>query len=254
MKLRHAVRRKENLPPLKRLAVFVAQHAAACADRGQHPVVRTQQEKRPHRMAVVSRHFAEVHRIERHGDRADAVLREHKTEELSKLLRVERSIAQNFHKLVHHAAEDAPQLRRFLGALGLAGGKELLRARLKRFAQTDLVKIAVQRADLVLRRAAAAHALMQMCKGRLYTCAQIVHCLEPRARFVRPLRAIAVRVRRPRRLARPHRAADLPLERVVFQDVALVHRQPRKPRLETAEHVLVFKPARRRIECAEQQR
>ena len=60
-------------------------------------------------------------------------------------------------------------------------------------------------------------------------------------------------MRGPGRFARPHRAADLPLERVVFQNVTFFRRQPRKPRFQAAEHILVFKTAACRIQRTQQQ-
>ena len=158
MKLLHPVRREEDLLPLERLAVLVAQHAAAVLRRRQHAVVRAEQEQRAHRVAVVSRHFAQVHRVERHGDRAHAVLRQHKAHQTRKLLGVEDRVTQDFHKLVEHTAKNAPQLRRFLGALGLARGEKLLGLRLQDLRKFDLLQIAVQRAHLLLGLAAAAHA------------------------------------------------------------------------------------------------
>ena len=104
----HPVRREEDIALLERLAVLVAQHAAARFRRGQHAVVRAEQEQRAHCMAVVSRHLADIHRVERHRNGADAVLRQHQPEELRKLLGVEHGIAQDLHKLVHHTAENAP--------------------------------------------------------------------------------------------------------------------------------------------------
>ena len=61
-------------------------------------------------------------------------------------------------------------------------------------------------------------------------------------------------MRRPGRLARPHRAADLPLERVIFQNVALRHAEAGETGLEAAEHILVLKASAHRVKRAEQQR
>ena len=93
MKLLHPVRRKEDLVLLKRCAILVAQHTAAVLRCGQHAVVRAEQEKRSHRVAVVSRHFAKVHRVERHRDRSHAVLCENQTHQARKFLSVEGSIS-----------------------------------------------------------------------------------------------------------------------------------------------------------------
>ena len=158
MKLLHPVRREEDLLPLERLAVLVAQHAAAVLRRRQHAVVRAEQEKRSHRVAVVSRHFAQVHRVERHGDRSHAVLCEDQTHQTCKFLGVEGRVSQNFHKLVEHAAKNAPQLCRFLCPLGIARGKKPLGLRLQGSRQVHLFQIVVQRAHLLLGLAAAAHA------------------------------------------------------------------------------------------------
>jgi len=125
---------------------------------------------------------------------------------------------------------------------------------LQRLRQIDLVQIVVQRAHLLLCRAAAAHALPKVRKRPLYACSQFVHGCEPRSRLVCPVRTVAVRVRGPGHFARPRRTANFPFERVVFKEVALLHREARKPRFEAAEHILIFKSARRRVERTEQQR
>ena len=61
-------------------------------------------------------------------------------------------------------------------------------------------------------------------------------------------------MRRPGRLARPHRAADLPLERIIFQNVAFRHAEAGEAGLEAAEHILILKASARGVERAEQQR
>ena len=254
MKLLHPVRRKEDLVLLKRCAILVAQYAAAVLRRRQHAVVRAEQEKRSHRVAVVSRHFAKVHRVERHRDRPHTVLCENQTHQACKFLGVEGRVSQNFHKLVEHAAKNAPQLCRFLCPLGIARGKKLLGLRLQGLRQVHLFQVVVQRAHFFLRRAAAAHALFQAQKCSLHACAQRIDRFEPGSRLVRPVRTVAVRMRRPRRFPRPHRAAQLPLERIVFKKIALFHAKSGKAGLETAEHILILKAAACSVERAEQQR
>lgn len=55
-----------------------------------------------------------------------------------------------------------------------------------------------------------------------------------------PRRAIAIRVLRPVDIPQPHLPVDLPLQHIVFQPVALLHRQSCEAGFQPAEHVVVL--------------
>ena len=253
MEHRRAVGREPDIVLLQRDALLLPQHAGAALHRGQHAVGRAEQEQRAHRVAVVARHLGEVHAIERRGDRADAVLRQDQPQEPRKLLAVDGGVAQDLHELIQHAAEDRPQLRGLLRALGVAGLKQALRLLLQSFRQLHILQIPIERRDLLPRRIVA-QPLIEPCERRADARAQGVDRGEPRLGHFVPRDAVTVGVRRPCNVPHPHLPADIPGEGVVLEQVALLRAESRKAGLEAAEHVLVLKPARGGVQRAEHQR
>ena len=204
-------------------------------------------------MAVIARDLAAADLIQRRRDRTHAVLGQHKAEQARKLLRIQLVCAEDADKLIHHAAQDRPQLRQLLSALRILRSKALRRELLKLLRHGELLQISVQRAHLLGRRTAAADTLCQAYKGPAHTLSQGVDLLQPRAALVIPPRAVALRVRRPGGITCPHAAADLPLEHVVFQHVALLAADTGQSCFQAAEHVFIFKLSCCGVQRAEQQ-
>ena len=252
--LRHTVGRKAHVERLERRAVLVLQNAAAAAHSGQHMVVRTHQKQHAHGVAVVARHFSQTHPVKRDRDRADRILREHKAHEPRELLRIQLGTAQHLHKLVEHAAQNVPKLRQLLRPLRFAALPKRLRLPLQLLRQRDLRQIIVKRRHFTLNVSHTAHALIEMAQRRAYLFPGGVHPREHFLMLCTPRHAVALGVRRPRNVARPHCAANVPLDDVVFQQVALLRRKSREAGLEAAEHILVLKASAHRVKRAEQQR
>ena len=224
MKLRKSVRREKNLLLLKQKPVLLLQHAAFSRYAWQYAVVCAEQEQRADRVAVVARHLADIDRIERDGDRTHTVLCENEPEQTQKLLCVQHAVVQNFNELIHHIAKDRPKLRRLLGALTVAACKKRLRLLPERFGKSDLLEISIERGDLLTGRSRAAHAGGKVRKRQAHALPQRVDLRKTLLRRFVPKRAVAVRMRGPRRLAKPHAAADIPLEHIIFQKVAFLAR------------------------------
>ena len=70
--------------------------------------------------------------------------------------------------------------------------------------------------------------------------AQGVDRIQPLLTGLGPGRAVAIGIFRPGHVPQPHGAVDLPLEHVVFQQVALFRRDSRQARFQPAEHILIF--------------
>ena len=107
--------------------------------------------------------------------------------------------------------------------------------------QPQLLQKAVKGIDFLPRRLSGFQTVPKPLQGLPHPAAQIVDRIQPGLAPLVPGGAVAVGVVGPVHVPQPHPAVDLPLEDIVFQQVALLGRQSRQARFQPAEHILVLK-------------
>ena len=203
-------------------------------------VVGPQEEEVFGGVAVVPGHAGDLDLVQRDGDGAHAVLRQHLAEQAGELLQLHGLLSQDFHKLVQHAAENVPQLGGFLRLLEAARLGLGLHLGFQGVLEMELLHEGVEGLHLGFGGLAGFQPLRQAGEGGLHPAAQGVDLGELFLPGGGPGGSVAVRVFRPVYVPQPHAAVDLPLEDVVLQLVALLWGQARKAGFQPAEHVVVL--------------
>ena len=237
---------------LQRHTVFLIQNAAAGIDTWQHMVIGPQQKQALYPVAVVAGDLTDLHLIQRGGNRAHTVLRQHQSQELGKLLAGQLRIAQNLHELIQHIAEDRPELLILLRKLHLPVGKQRLRLLLQRPGYAGFFGKCVKRFRFLLRRRQGFHPVMQRQKRGPDLNADAVDLLQSCPLFLGPVLSVAVGMGRPVPVTQPHITADIPADHIVFQQVAGIPRDAGHAGFQIPEHILVLKAAGHGIHGTEQ--
>ena len=100
--------REQNIPLLQGNTLFLIQNATACVDGRQHVIVSAQQKEVLHTVSVIAGDLADLHLIQRSGDRADAVLGQHKAQKPREFLAVQFTVTEDLHKLIQHITQNLP--------------------------------------------------------------------------------------------------------------------------------------------------
>ena len=230
-------------------ALGVGEHAGPVGNARQTLVGRAQHEQMadaapPHAVKVSGGHA-----VERHGDRADVVLREHPAEEPPKILLRERHVAENGVALLKRGNDQLPELTVFRRGLKLSGLLERERVLFQVLRQRNILPERRERGALSARVGRFFSAALERRERRGDAPAQRVDLCKERVALRRDLAAEAVRVLPPGFLARPCRAAQRPEKDVVFQRVAVGAGNAGQTGFQIGENALVAPAVGKNIEC-----
>ena len=223
---------------LETAALVEGEDPAALLRHGQAAVGGTEDDQMPDVPAAVSVKVPGGHAVKRDGDRADVIAREHQREEPAEVRGVHGRVAEDAVALLEGADHQIPELAVLGGALVAAESLQLICPAAERLGQAQGGKEGAERFGLLRR----GHGLVG---GPLKGAERPRHAAPEgidarKALFdlfgVLPVVAVGVLVPVPRAL--PGAAAQLPLEDVVFQLVAFVLVQTRKPGAQVAHHVV----------------
>lgn len=189
------------------------------------------------------------HAVERHGDRADVVLREHPAEEPPEILLRERHIAENGLALLKRGNDQLPELTVFRRGLKLSGLLKRERALLQMLRQGNVLPERRERGALSARVGRFLSAALERRERRGDAPAQRVDLCKERVALRRDLAAEAVRVLPPWLGARPCRAAQRPEQNVVFQRVAIGAGNAGQTGFQIGKNALVAPAVGKNIEC-----
>ena len=225
--LLHARRGQLNAPLGQLVPVVVVQNAAVLARVRQYVVIGPQQEEILRRVAVVPGDLADGHLVQGHGNGPHAVLGQHLAKQAGKFVQLHELIAQNLHELVQHAAENLPELGRLLRVLEPSGLRLGPQLGFQGVLQVQFLHKTVKGIRFLTRCFSQFQALGQSIQRSPHPAAQLVDPGQLFRPLLRQWNAVAVGILRPIHVPQPHLAVDIPLEHIVFQQVALLGRQPR---------------------------
>ena len=209
-------------------------------------VVGPQEEEVLGGVAVVPGDAGNLDLVQRDGNGAHAVFRQHLPEKAGELLQLHRLVPHDLHKLVQHAAEDLPQLGGLLRLLEAARFGLDIHLAFQSVLKAQLLHEIVEGVHLGGSGLSGLQPLRQAGQGGLDPAAQGVDPGQPRRPGGSPGGPVAVGIFHPVHVPQPHAAVDLPLEDVVFQLVALLRLKARQAGFQPAEHIIVFiSPPRR---------
>ena len=178
------------------------------------------------------------HAVERDGDRADVVAREHPQKQRRKRVGVYLRVAEDGGKLLERADRQLPELRIFGRERAASLAAQILGERVEPLRQVQPLEKICQRHGLRLGGGGGVALRPQQPQRVCGPLPQVVDLGKAGGGLVRVRRAIAVGMLAPRLGTRPCSTAQRPEQNVVFECVRLLGREPGEPGAQVGRDVL----------------